>query len=172
MGILATILGYMVWVEPLIAAVALLVLVPQIVLVPVIQKRINRHSESRTQLIRGLGNQLVENESTGEDSEDLPRKIDKTIGQIYRRRIRIYYLKYILKFMTMSLSNLGPLGILSLGGWLVIHGETEIGTIVAFLSGFERILQPSRELLTFYRNLSNMRVQYQLVRDVIAPGNS
>ena len=51
------------------------------------------------------------------------------------------------------------------GGWLAIQGRTEIGIIVAFMSGYERMTGPVRDLLNFYRRLSMMRVQYRLVAD-------
>ena len=52
---------------------------------------------------------------------------------------------------------------LVLGGWLVIHGQTELGVVVAFISGFEKIMDPARELLNFYRRMAQMRVQYRLI---------
>jgi ABC-type bacteriocin/lantibiotic exporter with double-glycine peptidase domain len=37
------------------------------------------------------------------------------------------------------------------GGYLVTSGATTIGTVVAFISGFQRLADPSRELLAYYR---------------------
>ena len=49
------------------------------------------------------------------------------------------------------------------GGWMVIEGRTELGVVVAFISGFEKIMGPARELLNFYRRMAQMRVQYRLI---------
>jgi hypothetical protein len=38
--------------------------------------------------------------------------------------------------------------------------------VVAFLSGFERIIDPARELLNFYRRLAQARVQFGLLQAV------
>jgi len=76
-----------------------------------------------------------------------------------------------MKFLNNLIGHLGPLSILMVGGWLVIQGETEIGTIVAFISGYERMINPARDLLNFYRRLSAMRVQYRLVRDAASEGS-
>ena len=60
---------------------------------------------------------------------------------------------------------MGLLSILMVDGWLAIEDRTEIGIIVAFMSGYERMTGPARDLLNFYRRLSIMRVQYGLVAD-------
>ena len=54
-------------------------------------------------------------------------------------------------------------GVLLFGGWMVIEGRTELGVVVAFISGFEKIMDPARELLNFYRRMAQMRVQYRLI---------
>ena len=79
----------------------------------------------------------------------------------------------IIKHATKGINNLinhmGPLSVLMVGGWLVIQGQTQIGTIVAFMSGYERMVEPGRDLLNFYRRLALMRVQYRLVHEASQP---
>lgn len=72
-------------------------------------------------------------------------------------------LKFVMKALRNFINNLGPLGILLGGGWLVIRGETELGTIVAFLSVFERISGPWNELIAFYRQVANARMKYGML---------
>jgi ABC-type bacteriocin/lantibiotic exporter with double-glycine peptidase domain len=55
-----------------------------------------------------------------------------------------------------------------IGGYLVINGETTVGTIVAFISGFERMAEPSRELLAYYHLASESQAQYGLIERHIA----
>jgi ABC-type bacteriocin/lantibiotic exporter with double-glycine peptidase domain len=66
-----------------------------------------------------------------------------------------------------ALGHLGPLSVLVVGGWLVIRGETQVGTIVAFVSGYEKLMNPARDLLNLYRQYSQMRVQYRLIRQEV-----
>jgi hypothetical protein len=47
---------------------------------------------------------------------------------------------------------------------LAIEGRTDVGSVVAALSGLVRISQPWRELIAFYRDLSAVRVKYDLLR--------
>ncbi len=54
------------------------------------------------------------------------------------------------------------------GGWLVLRGETNVGTIVAALTGMSRIDRPWKNLVKFYRSLGTVLVRYGLLADVIA----
>lgn len=159
-GIVVTVLGYMLWVEPLVAAVAIALFVPALALVPRVQDAINRRVERRTALVRELGDALSEN-GGGDDARD--QRFNALIQDIYRVRLRIVALKHLLKFFNNLLGHLGPLGVLVVGGWLVLEGRTEVGVIVAFISGYERVIDPLRQLLNFYRRLSQMRVQYAML---------
>lgn len=164
LGTLTAVLGYMFWIEPGVAALAVGLFLPSMTLVPLIQNRINRHIERRTQLLRALGDGIADADDEGEDDDTHDEHNDR-IDAIYATRIRIYRLKFLLKLINNLLGHLGTLGILVFGGWLVIQGETELGTVVAFISGFERIRGPSRDLLALYRQFSRMRVQYRLFAD-------
>jgi len=48
--------------------------------------------------------------------------------QIYRR-------KYATNFLINLLYHFGTVGILLIGGWFVMQGRTEVGTVVAFFQG-------------------------------------
>lgn len=157
-GILLTVLGYMLWLEPVIAVVVVALLAPTLLITPPVQHVINRHAELRTRLLRQLADRLVEQLD--------PARRDQRIQRIYRMRMRIVLWRYLLKGINNLLGQLGPLAILLLGGWLVIDGQATVGTVVAFLSGFERIIDPARELLNFYRRLAQARVQFGLLEAV------
>jgi ABC-type bacteriocin/lantibiotic exporter with double-glycine peptidase domain len=157
-GILLTVLGYMLWLEPVMAVVVVALLAPTLLITPPVQHVISRHAELRTRLLRQLADRLVERLD--------PVRRDQRIQRIYRMRIRIVLWRYLLKGINNLLGQLGPLAILLLGGWLVIDGQATVGTVVAFLSGFERIIDPARELLNFYRRLAQARVQFGLLEAV------
>lgn len=53
------------------------------------------------------------------------------------------------------------------GGWLVLEGRTDLGTVVAFSFGFERVSDPFRELITFYRSASDAQMRYRILADAI-----
>jgi len=173
-GTFLAVISYMMIIEPLIAVYTLALFLPTAMLVPPLQHVNNRFVAHRTKLVRLLGEELAgvddqngpvghsDRQEESASSADGQRRHNKVIERVYRTRIRIVLLKYLVKTVNNLMGNLGPLGVLGLGGWLVIQGETEVGTIVAFLSGFERLQQPARDLLNFYRRQSRMRDQYRL----------
>jgi ABC-type bacteriocin/lantibiotic exporter with double-glycine peptidase domain len=161
-------LGYLIWVQPEVAALATLVYLPQIFLVPRLQGAINRLSRRRTVLQRTIGENVIEMGTTEHPQHHSRRQHARVLAsQIFRTRIRIYKLKYLLNFLSNFLHSLGPVLVLVVGGYLVIRGQTEVSTLVVFISGFNRISDPWAELVAFYRSVSHAHVVYDLVRSVL-----
>ena len=77
--------------------------------------------------------------------------------------MRFNALKFGLKALLNAANAIGPLMVLLVGGYLVIQGQTTIGTVVAFVSGFERLSGPLRDLLNFYREYEQAKVQHRLI---------
>jgi ABC-type bacteriocin/lantibiotic exporter with double-glycine peptidase domain len=147
--------GYMLYVEPVIALVGAVALIPQIFLAVYMQADLNRLVERQVGLVRRLGDETI--------STDLARGSFATIRRIYHNRIRFYLLKYGLKTLLSLANAMGPLMVLLVGGYLVIEGQTTVGTIVAFVSGLERVSSPLHDLLNFYRAYEQAKVQHQMI---------
>jgi ABC-type bacteriocin/lantibiotic exporter with double-glycine peptidase domain len=125
-----------------------------------IQRFINRRALRKVKLVRELGEQIV-------DAVERDH-YDRTAHRVYRVRMSYYRFKFFSKLFTNFMNHLAPLSVLMVGGYLVINGETTVGTIVAFISGFERMADPSRELIAYYRLASESQVQYRLIADRLA----
>ena len=94
----------------------------------------------------------------------------RLLPRIYGNRLAIYLVKYGMKAILNLLNQLGPLAALGYGGWLVTQGETTVGVVVAFVSAFQRLSAPLRQLLTFYRQWQQARVQHDLVAGWMSGG--
>ncbi len=152
--LLVAVSAYMVYIEPIIAMVSAIFLVPQVFMALFMQRRLNRLVERQVALIRKLGDDAVQPER-GEEPQ--------TIRAIFGNRMRFNALKFGLKALLNIANAMGPLMVLMAGGYLVIAGQTTIGTVVAFVSGFERISNPLRDLLDFYRQYQQARVQHRMI---------
>ena len=159
-GIVLSVAGYMIVVEPIIATVAIAFLVPSVIVVAVSQPVLNRISEKMITVARELGQCVI---SEGRDEAGPDPDPDGFIDRIYQLRLRFAATKHLAKAISNLINHMGPLSVLVVGGWLVIQGQTEVGTIVAFMSGHERMTEPAGDLLNFYRRLAMMRVQYRLI---------
>lgn len=151
--------AYMFVVEPQIAIFALGFLVPQVVLTPLLQRRLNRLIEERVGLLRDLSDEI------SDESEEMHGQRKSLLQKIYKNRMRFFILKFAMKSALNLLNAMGPLTVLLFGGYLAMQGEVQLGVIVAFISGFERISSPLRELIGFYRVAVQANVQHRLIAD-------
>ncbi len=156
-AILLGVIIYMFVVEPAIALFALAFMVPQIVLTPFMQRRLNDLVEERVQYLRTLGDHISEMDTPMEKGGP------PILARILSNRMKFNLLKFTLKAALNLMNALGPLSVLIYGGYLVMQGQTQVGVIVAFISGFERISGPVRELVGFYRVAEQARVQHDMI---------
>lgn len=194
LGIMASMLAYMLVVEPVITVISLAFLVPQVALVPVFQNRLNLLLQRRISMLRALGDEVAGSESNGNgdwrSDADLTDAIpgassaastlpelkgegagrdssgltDELLTAIFRNRMLFLVIKHLMRAALNLLSHLATLSVLTVGGYLVIQGETNVGVVVAFLTGFERLGEPIRDMVLFYRQMEQSRVQYGLIR--------
>jgi ABC-type bacteriocin/lantibiotic exporter with double-glycine peptidase domain len=66
-----------------------------------------------------------------------------------------------------GLQSVGVFALLFVGGIMVLNGKTEIGIVVAFISGLDRVIDPWRELIAFVRSTSAAKVQFDLIEDTL-----
>ena len=160
-------LGYLFWVQPEIAAFAVALFIPQILIVPIGQRRINRWAAIHARLLRKLGGAIVSSEKSQLSLKHLERRFAKLSRGALTTRVLIYRVKFLLTFLGNFVDALGPLIVLTVGGWLVLNGKAEVGTLVVFISGFQKVSEPWDQLLTFYRTTSNARTKYRLIVDTL-----
>jgi len=103
----------------------------------------------------------------GVSDSSLKSQVGKAFETIYGVRLRIFKLKFGLKFLVSALQSLGVFSLLFAGGIMVLNGRTEIGIVVAFISGLDRVLDPWRELIAFARSTSAARVQFDLIEGTL-----
>ena len=168
-GTLLSVLGYMLYTEPLLGLVVLFIAVPQVFAVPIIQRRINSLVRERVVTVRRAGDLVVDNMQGGGGSSasSLGSEIGKAFEAIYRVRLRVFKLKFGLKVLVSGLQSGGVFLLLFVGGIMVLNGKTEIGIVVAFISGLDRVIDPWRELIAFVRSTSSAKVQFDLIEGTL-----
>ena len=157
-GLLLSTLGYMVYLQPVMALLVLGVLAPQMVFVPLMQSAINRRAAARIIVLRGVSIAIVRNPATSGDPAQQRR-----FGEAFELNMGIYKLKFSMNFLMNFMHQIGVCGVLALGGWYVVEGRTEIGTIVAFISGLAGINGPWGDLVNWFRDMQVSRVKYGLI---------
>jgi len=115
----------MVYLQPLMALVAFGVFFPQFVLVPIMQRALNRRVSVRIWTLRKISTGLVEDENRGAPSLQLQ---NRRVDRVFDLNMGIYRIKFSLNFVMNILQYAGMAGILGFGGVLVTTGKTDIGT--------------------------------------------
>lgn len=164
------VMAYMLWVQPLIALLTALLYLPQGLLVPIVQRHINRLVGMKTARLRRLGETEI-----GLIHRREPQGFERArliVDHVYAIRMKIYRLKYLLTFLGNFLDALGPIVILCFGGYLVIVGETSVATLVVFISGIQRLADPWDVLVNFFRTVSVARVAFGMITDVVGMTDS
>jgi ABC-type multidrug transport system fused ATPase/permease subunit len=163
------VMGYLLWVEPAIALLACLIYAPELVVVPRVQHIINELARKRTVLVRKLGHHAAVRQESADAAADRAKRAASVVGRVFKTRLLIYRRKYFLTFFGNLLDSLGVLVVLTAGGILIIRGETDIATLVVFLSGLQKLADPWDKLVNFYRTIANARVWYAMMAEALDP---
>lgn len=164
-GILLTVFGYMLLLQPTMALVSLVIFVPQVVFVPIMQRAINRRVEGRITTLRQAGADVLADEA---DAKQAMLTHAGRFLEVFKLDMGIFKLKFTLNLLMNVSQHFGTVIILALGAWFVIEGQTQIGTVVAFLSGLGHITDPWGAVVAWFQTLMVTGAKYNLVRDAVA----
>jgi ABC-type bacteriocin/lantibiotic exporter with double-glycine peptidase domain len=163
-GTLVSVIAFILASQPLLGALALGVVVPQAAIVLAMQARINRRVRERVQALRDASDRISDS-----DLKRVEEEVVADFRDVFETRRKLFLLKLSSKFALSALSMAGVVGVLFLGGWLVLNDRSDVGTVVASLTGLTRIEGPWRELVSFFRNASTVRVKYAMLARSIMP---
>ncbi len=160
-GIMVTVVGYLLWLQPVIAAVFAGVYLPQVIFVPLMQRAINRRAQARIALLREVSGGVLADEGGSTTAQDA------RLDTVFRLNIGVYKLKYSMNFLMNLCHQLGIASILGLGGWMVVLGKIQIGTVVAFVSGLATVKDPWDDLATWFQTWMVTAARYTLLKDTL-----
>ncbi len=174
-GTLLVILGFLM-VQNWMMALAAVALYPiQLYIIPRLQSKVNLLGKERVKLVRRLSDRIGEtvqgvNEIHAHDTAQLElADFSNRLGEIFVVRYQIYRKKFFIKFLNNFIQQLGPFFFYSIGGYLVITGGLEIGTLVAAIAAHKDLGAPWKELLGFYQRREDARIKYESVITQFAP---
>jgi ABC-type multidrug transport system fused ATPase/permease subunit len=156
-GILASVIGYMAYLEPWTLALSAGSLLPQAIFVPPMQRAINRRAERRIRTLREVGGDIVE---TGVPD-------DERIERVFTLNMGIYKIKYSMNLAMNLMHYLAVAVALGVGGWFAVAGRIDVGTVVAVVAGLGKLNDPWGDLVSWGRELSVDSVKYRLFADAV-----
>lgn len=168
---LATFAAYLAYLNPLLAAVSFVIYPIEILIIPRLQQRFNRLNQQRIDVTRSMSNVIGEaisgiHEIHGNASYSMKAgKMHKDAESLFRIRHRMNIYKFLIKFVNNFFQSLGPFFLFLLGGYLTIQGRFDLGALVAFLSAYEKLYDPWKEMMDYYQDYQDSRVRYQQILD-------
>ena len=166
-GVLIVVFAYMLYTEFWLALIAIAVFIPQALATPFVQNHINVKAAKRVTHVRSIGDDVV---AISRGNEKRSEQATTSIQHIFNIRLTIVRLKFLLKAFLNLFDHLADLAVLGCGGYMVIIGESDIGVVVAFLSGLNHLRSPWRTLINYFRVASNAQLQFNLLKEQLPDG--
>lgn len=164
-GVLLSVIAYMIHLEASMAAVALLLFLPQLIFVPLMQGAINRRSAARVWMLRRLSIGLVVHAGRTLSREDSGHPL---IDRVFELNMAIFRLKFSMNFLMNFCNHLQIITAFLLGSWFVLTNHLAIGGVVAFISGINRLNDPWGDLVNYFRDATSTQIKLRLLADAIA----
>ncbi len=161
-----SVFGYLTWLNPFMSLVAFAAFSPQFVFVPLMQRAINRRVRQRIAVLRAASANVIDTHA-----EAVRFAREAQFDEVFKLNMWIFELKYSLNFLMNITLNLGTIGILALGGWYVVKGSADIGTIVAFVTGLRSVSSPWGSLVSWFQNAWVTSAKYDLLQATIHTEN-
>jgi ABC-type bacteriocin/lantibiotic exporter with double-glycine peptidase domain len=161
-GILASVMIYMVYLEPYMALLSLAFFAPQMVFVPLLQFAINRRAQARILTKREISGAVVEVVSPRAQAGSMQ---SEPIERVFTLNMGIYKLKYSMNLLMNLTHHLAVAVALGIGGWFAVEGRIEVGTVVAIVVGLGKLNTPWGDLVDWARDFSVVSVRYRLFAD-------
>ncbi|RUM44225.1 MAG: ABC transporter ATP-binding protein [Desulfocapsa sp.] len=161
--------GFMFSISPLLALLSSLLYPLELLIIPRLQQRYNAWNRKRIKTIRAMSNVVNEAVSGISDVQSYnsfhleEHRLQHYIKSLYVSLKRLFRIKYGIKFTDNLIQSFGPLLLFLVGGTLTIKGQFTLGALVAFLSAYEKIYDPWKEMLAFYQSYQDAHVRYRQI---------
>ena len=158
-----------------LASIALIPL--QAWLIPKLQRQINLLNKDRIQEVRRLSSEIGESAAGISDLRTNGgwryrlAQFSYRLGTLFEIRFKIYNKKFFMKFLNNLITQMTPFLFYSVGGYLAITGEVTVGALVAALAAYKDLSGPWKDLLTYYNQVQDMSLRWEIVIERFAPAN-
>lgn len=118
------------------------------------------------EIVDGIPSVRTNDTSNWERSE-----ITGRLGKIFLIRYEYYQKKFFIKFINNFLAQFTPFLFYSVGGYLAIRGEIDIGQLVAVIAAYKDLPAPVKELIDWDQQRVDVQVKYSQVAEQFAVDN-
>jgi putative ABC transport system ATP-binding protein len=154
--------------------IAIGVVFTQAIIIPRLRRRLLTLAKERQLTARALAGRIaeavdgvVEIHANGTSNYERA-ELSARLGRIFRIRFEFYQRKFLIKFLNNFLSQVGPFLFYLIGGYLVIKGSLDIGTLVAVIAAYKDLPSPIKELIDWDQQRLDVQIKYTQVVEQFA----
>ena len=154
--------------------IAVAMVVVQAILIPRLRRRLLVLARQRQIGARQLAGRIAEVadgviEIHAHDTSNYERaEISARLGGLFRIRFEYYQRKFLIKFINNFLSQVTPFLFYTVGGYLVIVDQLDIGALVAVIAAYKDLPTPVKELIDWDQQRLDASIKYAQVMEQFA----
>src|SRR3954469_11452537 len=168
-GQAVTAMAFILYQHWVLGLVALGMVGVQAFIIPRMRKRLLVLGRERQLTARALAGRIAEAvdgaaEIHANDTSNYERaEISARLGRIFRIRFEFFQRKFLIKFLNNILSQATPFLFYTVGGYLVIVGNLDIGALVAVIAAYKDLPSPVKELIDWDQQRLDVQIKYNQV---------
>jgi putative ABC transport system ATP-binding protein len=141
----------------------------QAYLIPLLQAKVIRLNKARARNTRTLADTISESVASIADihTNDTARwHMAQISGRLHQNtliRMDLFKRKFTIKFINNFMNQLTPFFFYSVGGYLVIIGDLDFGSLVAVLAAYKDLAGPWKAILNFIQRWNDFNSRYEFV---------
>jgi putative ABC transport system ATP-binding protein len=155
--------------------VSVVVLAVQIIIIPLLRKRILVLGRERQLTARQLAGRIAENvdgtvEIHANDTSNFERAdIVNRLETIFLIRFELYQRKFFVKYLNNMLSQVTPFLFYLIGGYLALTGRFDVGSLIAVIGAYKDLPSPVKELIDWQQQSQDVQIKYEQVIEQFTP---
>jgi putative ABC transport system ATP-binding protein len=155
--------------------ISIVVLAAQIIVIPLLRKRILELSRQRQLTARQLAGRIAEgvdgtieihsNDTSNYERADVINRLER----IFLIRFELYKRKFFVKYLNNMLSQTTPFLFYLIGGYFTLRGQFDIGSLVAVINAYKDLPSPIKELIDWQQQSQDAQIKYEQVIEQFTP---
>lgn len=171
---LAFIMMQSVW----LGSIALIIVLLQAVIIPILRKeqlRLGRERQIASRQLAGRIGEIVDAGPTIQGhgaTSYIQSDIAGRLGTLFDIRYALYKRKFAVKFLNNLLAQITPFFFYAIGGFFALQGRLDIGQLVAVIAAYRDLPPPIKELIDWEQQRNDVTIKYEQVIAQFSPSET
>jgi putative ABC transport system ATP-binding protein len=158
-----------------LGSIALVIVLMQAVIIPILRKeqlRLGRERQIASRQLAGRIGEIVDagptiqgNGATSYIQSDIAGRL----GALFDIRYALYKRKFAVKFLNNLMAQITPFFFYAIGGFFALQGRLDIGQLVAVIAAYRDLPPPIKELIDWEQQRNDVTIKYEQVIQQFSP---